>query len=70
MPERGQMTDRQLGRSAVICGDSRCVDSGEVPVDEHDRQPAGQQRLVPVRIRAGVGVQSGDEHDAGHTAIE
>ena len=64
------MTDGQLTGEVVVAGDERGVDAADVPVDHHHRQPALDQRGVAAVVGGGVGVQPGDEDDAGDVTVQ
>ena len=70
VPERHQVRHGQLGGRVLVAGDERRLDALDVAVDHHDRQPAGEQLAVALRVGGGVGVQAGDEDDAADLAVQ
>ncbi|GMA87619.1 hypothetical protein GCM10025868_28690 [Angustibacter aerolatus] len=70
VPQRDQVRDGEPRGGLVVARDARRLDVVRVAVDQHDRQPAGQERPVPLVVGQRVGVQPRHEHDAADAALE
>ena len=64
-----EVIHRDAGRPAVIGGEARCLDGRRVAVDRHQWYATLTQALVAGDVTGGVRVASGDEDDAGDTAV-
>ncbi len=70
VPERGEVGDGELHRGPVVGGDEGGLHLLGEPVDQDVRDALPAELVVAAHVGRGVGVQAGDEDDAGDPAVD